>query len=155
MAKQVAGAAHAVYVEMSQIAERAHRGFMDTVQADLSGTDFEEVNPVQAMIAYHLLEHGEVSVGDLTAKELYLGSNVSYNVRKMKEQGLVKETRSVHDRRSYRISLEPKGRKLAAAVEKSLERRAGELERVAPELREALKVMESASRAWQAVPAIS
>jgi hypothetical protein len=42
----------------------------------------------------------------------YLGSNVSYNVKKMVENGYLAHERSVHDRRSIHVRLTEKGGKL-------------------------------------------
>jgi len=39
----------------------------------------------------------------------YLGSNVSYNVKKMVENGYIVQERSVHDRRSIHVRLTDKG----------------------------------------------
>ena len=48
----------------------------------------------------------------LTLRGCYLGSNVSYNVRKMVENGYLAHERSVHDRRSIHVRLTEKGIKL-------------------------------------------
>jgi DNA-binding MarR family transcriptional regulator len=42
----------------------------------------------------------------------YLGSNVSYNVKKMVENDYLAQERSVHDRRSIHVKLTDKGRAL-------------------------------------------
>ena len=42
----------------------------------------------------------EMTVGELTLRGCYLGSNVSYNVKKMVETGYLAQQRSLHDRRS-------------------------------------------------------
>ena len=54
----------------------------------------------------------EMTVGELTLRGCYLGSNVSYNVKKMVENGYLEQERSVHDRRSIHVRLTDKGRKL-------------------------------------------
>jgi DNA-binding MarR family transcriptional regulator len=53
----------------------------------------------------------EMTVGELTLRGCYLGSNVSYNVKKMVENGYLAQQRSVHDRRSFRVRLTQKGRR--------------------------------------------
>ena len=47
----------------------------------------------------------EMTVGELTLRGCYLGSNVSYNVKKMVENGYLAHERSVHDRRSIHVRL--------------------------------------------------
>jgi DNA-binding MarR family transcriptional regulator len=54
----------------------------------------------------------EMTVGELTLRGCYLGSNVSYNVKKMVENGYLEQERSVHDRRSIHVRLTDKGRRL-------------------------------------------
>ena len=48
----------------------------------------------------------------MTLRGCYLGSNVSYNVKKMVENGYLVQERSVHDRRSIHVRLTQKGRDL-------------------------------------------
>jgi DNA-binding MarR family transcriptional regulator len=50
-----------------------------------------------------------MTVGELTSRGYYLGSNVSYNVKKMSENGYLVQERSPHDRRSVQVRLTPKG----------------------------------------------
>jgi DNA-binding MarR family transcriptional regulator len=54
----------------------------------------------------------EMTVGELTLRGCYLGSNVSYNVKKMVENEYLAHERSVHDRRSFHVRLTEKGIKL-------------------------------------------
>jgi DNA-binding MarR family transcriptional regulator len=53
-----------------------------------------------------------MTVGELTLRGCYLGSNVSYNVKKMVENGYLAQQRSMHDRRSIHVRLTEKGIKL-------------------------------------------
>ena len=55
----------------------------------------------------------EMTVGELTLRGCYLGSNVSYNLKKMVENGYVEQARSPHDRRSVHVRLTPKGPRIA------------------------------------------
>jgi DNA-binding MarR family transcriptional regulator len=54
----------------------------------------------------------EMTVGELTLRGCYLGSNVSYNVKKLVDAGYLAQKRSVHDRRSFHVKLTQKGRTL-------------------------------------------
>lgn len=63
------------------------------------------------MILYNI-GHDEMTVGELTLRGYYLGSNVSYNVKKMAENGYIEQERSVHDKRSIRVKLSDKGKEL-------------------------------------------
>src|SRR5260370_36492864 len=55
---------------------------------------------------------GGETVGELTLRGCYLGSNASYNVKKMVENEYLAHERSVHDRRSIHVRLTDKGIKL-------------------------------------------
>ena len=56
------------------------------------------------------------TVGELTHRGYYLGSNVSYNVKKMVENGYLEQERSAHDRRSVRVRVSDKGLDLCNRV---------------------------------------
>jgi len=64
----------------------------------------------------------EMTVGELTLRGCYLGSNVSYNVKKMVENGYLVQERSLHDRRSIRVRLTEKGTRLRDQVSLMLQR---------------------------------
>ena len=53
-----------------------------------------------------------MTIGELTQRGCYLGSNVSYNVKRMVENDYLVHQRSVHDRRSIHVQLTEKGIKL-------------------------------------------
>ena len=57
-----------------------------------------------------------MTVGELTLRGCYLGSNVSYNVKKMVENEYLAHERSVHDRRSIHVRLTEKGLKLRESL---------------------------------------
>ncbi|HXZ14737.1 MAG TPA: winged helix DNA-binding protein, partial [Roseiarcus sp.] len=58
----------------------------------------------------------ELTAGELRTKGYYLGSNVSYNVKKLVEQGFLHHARSRMDRRAVRISLTDKGKEIHHVV---------------------------------------
>lgn len=97
------------YFETIQLIERLHRYFLDVVKVELDRKGIQDINNVQAMILYNI-GHDEMTVGELTLRGYYLGSNVSYNVKKMGENGYIEQERSVHDKRSIRVKLSAKGK---------------------------------------------
>ncbi len=99
------------YLHAISLIERMHRQFLDVVKSELDGQRIRDINNVQALILFNI-GTDELTVGELTQRGYYLGSNVSYNVKKMVEHGYLKQERSEHDRRSVRVSLSDKGRKL-------------------------------------------
>ncbi len=96
------------YLESIHLIERLHRQFLEVVKGELDRLDIQDVNNVQAVILYNIGKD-ELTVGELTNRGYYLGSNVSYNVRKMVENDYLVQERSTHDRRSVRVRLSNKG----------------------------------------------
>ena len=96
------------YFEAIQLIERLHRHFLDVLKVELDKKGIQDINNVQSMILYNVGEE-EMTVGELTIRGYYLGSNVSYNVKKMVENGYLIQERSVHDKRSIRVRLSDKG----------------------------------------------
>lgn len=103
------------YYEAINLIERLHRQFLDVLKAELERAGILDINNVQSMIL-HNIGTEELTVGELTVRGYYLGSNVSYNVKKMVENDYLVQERSVHDKRSIRIKLSEKGRKLNDAI---------------------------------------
>ncbi len=109
------------YYEAIQLTERLHRYFLDVLKAELDRHGIQDINNVQSMILYNIGDD-ELTVGELTLRGYYLGSNVSYNVKKMVENGYLEQERSVHDKRSIRVRLSAKGAKLRNVIETMLMR---------------------------------
>jgi DNA-binding MarR family transcriptional regulator len=99
------------YLEVISLVERLHRHFLEVVKLELEGLGIHDINNVQGMMLFNIGE-AEMTVGELTLRGCYLGSNVSYNVKKMVENGYLAQQRSLHDRRSIHVRLTEKGIKL-------------------------------------------
>src|SRR5947209_7153184 len=99
------------YLEVISLVERLHRHFLEVVKLELDGLGIHDINNVQGMMLFNIGD-AEMTVGELTLRGCYLGSNVSYNVKKMVENGYLAQERSVHDRRSIHVKLTDKGRDL-------------------------------------------
>ena len=99
------------YLEVIGLIERLHRQFLEVVKAELDSLNIKDINNVQSLILYNIASE-EVTVGELTYRGYYLGSNVSYNLKKMVETGYLEQERSTHDRRTVRVRLSEKGKAL-------------------------------------------
>lgn len=115
------------YLEAVKLIERLHRQFLELVKAELDRVGIEDINNIQALILFNIGSE-ELTVGELTNRGYYLGSNVSYNVRKMVENGYLVQERSTHDRRSIRVRLSEKGLSLCQNVGEMFDRHAAALE---------------------------
>ncbi len=112
------------YLEAISLIERLHRLYLEVIRCELDNLRIEDINNVQALVLYNL--GGEqISIGDLTTRGCYLGSNVTYNLKKMIQNGYVEHISSKHDKRSYLIKLSDKGlalsKKLDAAIDRQIE----------------------------------
>src|ERR1700693_3751099 len=105
------GVMKAEYLETIGLIERLHRHFLEIVKLELDGLGIHDINNVQGLILYNIGD-AEMTVGELTLRGCYLGSNVSYNVKKMVENEYLVQERSEHDRRSIHVRLTDKGRDL-------------------------------------------
>ena len=114
------------YLSTINSLERMHRQFLEVIKIELDNTDVRDINNVQALILYNI-GGDELTVGELTLRGYYLGSNVSYNVKKMTENGYLHQERSSHDRRSVRVKLTEKGLALSRALETMFERHSDEV----------------------------
>jgi DNA-binding MarR family transcriptional regulator len=99
------------YLEAVSLIERLHRHFLELVKLELEGLGIHDINNIQGMMLFNIGD-AEMTVGELTLRGCYLGSNVSYNVKKMVENGYLSQQRSLHDRRSIHVRLTDKGSKL-------------------------------------------
>jgi DNA-binding MarR family transcriptional regulator len=114
------------YYRSILLIERLHRHFLEVVKTELDRQSLRDINNVQGLILYNI-GHDELTVGELTARGYYLGSNVSYNVKKLVENGYLLQERSQHDRRSIRLRLSEKGLKLRDLLDAMLQGQADAL----------------------------
>ena len=105
-----------VYLEALTLVERLHRRLLDVIKDEFDRRDRGDVNSVQALLLYNIGDK-ELTASELRTRGYYLGSNVSYNLKKLVEMGFLDHQRSRVDRRSVRIKLTDKGRDVCGIVE--------------------------------------
>ncbi|MDX1949926.1 MAG: MarR family transcriptional regulator [Rickettsiales bacterium] len=104
------------YLSLILSIERLHRRFLDVVKSKLDRKGIEEINNVQTLILYNIGDT-VLTIGELTNRGYYLGSNVSYNLKKLVETGYVLQERSPHDKRTIKIRLSDKGVELCKVID--------------------------------------
>ncbi|CDN47311.1 Exopolysaccharide II synthesis transcriptional activator ExpG [Neorhizobium galegae bv. orientalis] len=119
----------ALYMESLHLVERLHRRLLDVIKDEFDRQGRDDVNAVQALLLFNI-GNSELTAGELRSRGYYLGSNVSYNVKKLVDLGFINHQRSRIDRRSVRISLTPEGQAIAETVGKLYERHIGSIEKV-------------------------
>ncbi len=118
-----------VYLEALTLVERLHRRLLDVVKDEFDRRNRSDVNSIQALLLYNIGDK-ELTASELRTRGYYLGSNVSYNVKKLVEMGYLHHARSRIDRRSVRISLTPKGKQVHDIVAQLYEKHASTVEQI-------------------------
>lgn len=138
-----------VYTESILLIERLHRRFLDVVKTELDRLKIDDINNVQTLILYNISSE-QLTIGELTNRGYYLGSNVSYNVKKLVENAYLVQERAPHDKRSTRIRLSDKGLALCKQIDDLYQRNVDQLsqEMDAPALAALNKTLSQLERFW-------
>lgn len=111
------------YLESLALVERLHRLLLDVIKDEFERLGLLEINSVQALLLFNIGEN-EVTAGELKSRGYYQGSNVSYNLKKLVELGYMHHQRSELDRRSVRVKLTEKGRRVRGVLSELFSRHA-------------------------------
>ncbi len=122
-------AIRSLYMESLQLVERLHRRLLDVIKDEFDRNGRSDINAIQALLLFNI-GNAELTAGELRSRGYYLGSNVSYNLKKLVDLGFINHQRSRIDRRSARISLTEKGQEVAEVVAGLYERHIGSIEQV-------------------------
>jgi DNA-binding MarR family transcriptional regulator len=118
------------YLRALRLIERLHRLLLDVIKDEFDRRGGAELNSVQALLLYNMGD-SELTAGELKTRGYYLGSNVSYNLKKLVDMGYLHYKRSDKDRRSVRVSLTPKGVDAREVIQKLYQRQLGSIDAVA------------------------
>ena len=117
------------YLQALRLIERLHRLLLDVIKDEFDRQGGSDINSVQALLLYNIGE-GELTAGELKTRGYYLGSNVSYNLKKLVDMGYIHYKRSDIDKRSVRVSLTDKGKSACEIVQKLYRRQLSSIEAV-------------------------
>jgi DNA-binding MarR family transcriptional regulator len=117
------------YLQALTMIERLHRRLLEVIKDDFDRRGRANVNPVQALLLYNIGDR-ELTASELRTRGYYLGSNVSYNLKKLVETGFLDYQRSRIDRRSVRIRLTDQGCEVREMVEALYHKHARTIEQV-------------------------
>jgi DNA-binding MarR family transcriptional regulator len=139
------------YLTSLKIVERLHRLLLDVVKNEFERVGRTDVNSVQALLLYNIGDC-ELTAGEIRTRGYYLGSNVSYNLKKLVDNGYIHHQRSKTDRRSVRVRLTPKGKEVYGVVNVLFERQLTMIEKVAgltvPDLKTLNQSLARLERFW-------
>jgi DNA-binding MarR family transcriptional regulator len=117
------------YLVSLKLIERLHRLLLDVIKDEFERLGRADVNSVQALLLYNIGD-AELTAGELTSRGYYLGSNVSYNLKKLVDAGYINHQRSTTDRRSVRVRLTEKGQEVCKVVNELYHRQLKSLQQV-------------------------
>lgn len=144
-------AIRSLYLESLQLVERLHRRLLDVIKDEFDRNGRSDINAIQALLLFNI-GNAELTAGELRSRGYYLGSNVSYNLKKLVDLGFINHQRSRIDRRSVRVSLTPKGQAVAEVVAGLYERHIGSIEQVGgisqEEFRQTNRALQRLDRFW-------
>jgi len=112
---------HPLYLQALVLVERLHRRLLDVIKDELDRQGRRDINSAQALLIYNIGDK-ELMPSELRMRGCYLGSNVSYNLKKLNETAFLEYQRSSFDRRSVRIRLTDKGLGVLNLVEELYQR---------------------------------
>src|SRR6202790_5738702 len=118
-----------LYLEALTLVERLHLPRLDVIKDEFDRRGRSDINAVQALLLSNIGDK-ELTAGELRTRGYYLGSNVSYNVKKLVEMGYLHHAPSRIDRRSVRISLTEKGEDVHKIVAGLYEKHATTVEQI-------------------------
>ena len=142
---------HSLYMESVHLVERLHRRLLDVVKDEFERKGNSDINAVQALLLFNIGD-SELTAGELRTRGYYLGSNVSYNLKKLVDMGFIHHQRSKVDRRSVRVSLTDKGNEVADVVGGLYRRHIASIEQVggigSEDFRQMNRALQRLDRFW-------
>ncbi len=117
------------YLEAVTRVERLHRRLLDLIKDEFDRMGWDDINSTQAMMMFNIGDK-ELTAGELRSRGYYLGSNVSYNLKKLVDANYIFQEKSKADRRSVRIKLTPKGEEVAEVIDELYDRHLESLEKL-------------------------
>lgn len=96
--------------------ERLHRCLLELIKLELERQiQDSEVTSAQAVFLYNIGD-GKLSATELRVRGYYTGSNLSYTIAKLVENGYLNYERAPQDKRVVRLSLTEKGQQIRTMV---------------------------------------
>ncbi|MBL8669330.1 MAG: MarR family transcriptional regulator [Alphaproteobacteria bacterium] len=111
------------YLETIGLIGRLHKLFLELVNDELAAMNAHDLTNAQGLILYYL-EGEQLTATDVMHRGYYLGSNVTYNLRKLADNGYIDIEKADHDRRCIRIQLTERGQEVARNLEAAFARHA-------------------------------
>ena len=96
--------------------EHLHRLLLDVIRDEFERGGKEDLNAVQALLIYNIGDQ-QLTAGELRGRGYYLGSNVTYNLKKLVAAGYIEQRRCPKDRRAVTIILSEDGKAVCQRID--------------------------------------
>ncbi|ANK83409.1 MAG: hypothetical protein TEF_10225 [Rhizobiales bacterium NRL2] len=142
------------YMSLTRLIERMHRRFLDVLRKELIAEGVRDINGVQYLMLANIGDD-EIMVRELVERGYYLGSNVTYNVKKLLDFGYVDQRGSELDKRVIMVSVSDKGRRLLERMQRREHLHAGAFADMhsIEQMRGAVETLRRLERVWDDVVA--
>ncbi len=107
-------------IKANELFLRLHTLFMEIIRLELERLGVYNVTSTQFMILQHLGDD-RIPIGDLSLRISSFGTNISYNVRKMVENGYLVQEKATHDHRTHYVFTSPHTKDLIKKMDSSIE----------------------------------
>ena len=106
-------------IDISIYGEKNYKLFLEAIKQELDLAKYTDLTPIQALILLNISDN-VLTIGEVMSRGYYLGSNASYNIKKLTKTGYISTVPSDYDRRAIIIKLTKKGIELCAKIDKAL-----------------------------------
>ena len=106
----------AYHLEVVRLLGTLHKRFLDEIKSELDRLGAKDINNIRTLLLIHIGDESP-TIGELMHRGYYFGSNISYNVKKLIENGYLIAEHSVHDKRNTRVHLSDRARLLVELLD--------------------------------------
>lgn len=138
-------------VDISIYGERNYKLFLDIIKREIDKLKYTDITAIQALILLNLGDN-VVTISEVISRGYYIGSNASYNVKKLVKSGYITQVSSNYDKRAVLLKLTPKATTLCAKIDKSIEAQMNGLEKTIKgklDLKSGIEFLKTIERFWQ------
>ena len=107
-------------IEVSIYGEKNYRLFLDVIKHELDKSHYTDITAIQALILLNI-GNNIITIGEVISRGYYIGSNASYNVKKLTNTEYIEAIQSEYDKRAMNLKLTKKGLSLCEKLEKSIQ----------------------------------
>lgn len=109
------------------LSEKVYRTFLELIKHELDSAGVIDINPIQAAVLLNI-DDNTITMSEVISRGYYMGSNASYNLKKMINNGYIDQVQSNYDKRTSFVKLTNKGKTLLENLKDKISRHASSLD---------------------------